>query len=146
MNFETWNLTVHWLDWKVNFAYVQIPLRRPDQTLSETRVTDQGLRQKSICWVRRSLTSLWTLCGRVRPGPVRVCIVEFHTDQTLSETWSQAGTCLDGSDSDRTRPGKVCGLVGDPSGPWVWSGRVRVVEFWNDPTRPDQRLSLAGPV
>jgi len=29
------------------------------------------------------------------------------------------------------RPDKVGGLVGDPSGPWVWPGRVRVhtVEF-----------------
>ena len=31
-------------------------------------------------------------------------------------------------------------------GPWVWSGRVRVVEFSNDTTRPDQRRSMAGPV
>ena len=36
------------------------------------------------------------------------------------------------------RPDKVRGLAGDPSGPWVWSGRVRVVEFRNDTTRPDQ--------
>ena len=33
------------------------------------------------------------------------------------------------------------GLVRDPSGPSVWSGRVRVVEFRNDATRPDQRQS-----
>jgi len=34
------------------------------------------------------------------------------------------------------RPDKVRGLVGDPSGPWFWSGRVRVV--WNlETTRPD---------
>ena len=34
-------------------------------------------------------------------------------------------------ETERTslRPDKVCGLVGDLSGPWVWSGRVRVVEF-----------------
>ena len=32
---------------------------------------------------------------------------------------------------ERTSPrlDKVGGLVGDPSGPWVWSGRVRLVEF-----------------
>ena len=45
---------------------------------------------------------------------------------------------------------KVRGLVGDPSGPWVWSGRVRVVELIEttrpDMTRPDQRQSLTGPV
>jgi len=39
---------------------------------------------------------------------------------------------------------KVRGLIGDPSGPWVWSGRVRVVEFRNDTTRPDQRQSPIG--
>jgi len=44
------------------------------------------------------------------------------------------------------RPDKVRGLVGDPSGPWVWFGRVRVVEFRNETTRPDQRQSLAGPI
>jgi len=44
------------------------------------------------------------------------------------------------------RPDKVGGLVGDPSGPSVWSGRVRVVEFRNDTTRPDQRQSLVGRV
>ena len=37
------------------------------------------------------------------------------------------------------RPDKVHGLVGDPSGPTVWSGRVCVVEFTSDTTRPDQR-------
>jgi len=47
------------------------------------------------------------------------------------------------------QPDKVRGLVGDPSGPWVWSGRVRVVtvvEFRNYTTRPDQRQSLVGAV
>ena len=44
------------------------------------------------------------------------------------------------------RPDKVRGLVGDPSGPWVWSGRVRVVESRSDTIRPDQRQSLVGPV
>ena len=36
------------------------------------------------------------------------------------------------------RPDKVRGLVGDPSGQWVWSGLVRVEEFRNDRTRTDQ--------
>jgi len=49
-------------------------------------------------------------------------LVEFDTGQTLSETWSQARTCL------------------------VVSGSVRVVEFRNDTTRIDQRQSLARPV
>ena len=44
------------------------------------------------------------------------------------------------------RPDKVRGLVGDPSGPWVWSGLVRVEEFRNDRTRTDQQQSLTGPV
>jgi len=42
------------------------------------------------------------------------------------------------------RPGKVRGLVGDSSGPCVWSGWVRAVEFRNDTTRPNQRRSLHG--
>jgi len=40
------------------------------------------------------------------------------------------------------RPDKIGGRVGDPSGRLVWSGRVRLVEFRNDTTRPDQRQSL----
>ena len=35
------------------------------------------------------------------------------------------------------------GIVGDPDGPWVWSGRV-LVEFRNDTTRLEQRQRLAG--
>jgi len=47
---------------------------------------------------------------------------------------------LSGEVYDQTKD-KVGGLVGDASGPWVWSGRVRVVEFT---TRPDQRHSGGG--
>ena len=48
----------------------------PDQTLSETRVGDPGLRPSPL-GPRGSPTSPRTLCGRVRSGPVRV--VEFVT-------------------------------------------------------------------
>jgi len=73
-----------------------------------------------------SNSTAWThgLCVPTRPDP-----------QTKSTHVEIERTSL--------RPDKVRGLVGDPSGPWVGSGRVRVVEFRNDTTRPDQRQSLA---
>ena len=38
---------------------------------------------------------------------------------------------------------KVRGLVGDPSGPWVWSDRARAEFYYTDTdsTRPDQTKS-----
>jgi len=65
-----------------------------------------------------SVGLVWS--GRRQSPWVRA--VEFDTDQTLLETWSQARTCL------------------------VESGRLHVVEFINDTTRPDQRQRLVEPV
>ena len=95
---------------------------RPDQTHGRL-----GLRQvRGLCLVVDfSAQSQHVPTGLVwsgrRQGPW-VRVVKFDTDQTLSETWSQARTCL------------------------VRSGPVRVAEFRNDTTRSDQRQSLVGPV
>jgi len=88
-------------------------------------------------------------CPRLRPDFRQSLVrVKFHymdpadfasrPDQTHRQ--SSHMSRLSGQVYDQK---KVRGLVGDPSGLWVWSGRVRVVESRNDTTRPDQRQSLA---
>ena len=135
---------------------VQIPLGGTDHTLS----ADPGLRPSPLR-PREFPTSQRTSSGRVRSGPVRE--VEFGTAPTRLCRWSGVVASFLNS-TTRThglcsRPGQTKsvhveteqtsqrpdgGLVGDPSGPWVWSGRVPVVEFRNDTTRPDQRQSSAS--
>jgi len=110
--------------WSCRF---EIPVQEPDQTRPMDRL---GLRQvRELCLVvdlsaksrhvrPLSVGLVWS--GRRQSPWVRA--VEFDMDQTLSETWSQARTCL------------------------VESGRLHVVAFINDTTRPDQRQRLVEPV
>ena len=84
--------------------------------------------------VRTSSVGLvWS--GRRRSPWVRV--VEFETDQTLSESWSQARTCLVGSGLVRV----VEFRRHDQTRPATKSGRARLVEFghyrapWPAPNR-----------
>jgi len=82
-----------------------------------------------------------------KPG---LCLIPLHgpTDFVCDLTRPEPRTKSVHIETERTslRPDKVGGLAGDLSGPWVWSGRFRVVEFRNDTTRPDQRQNLAGRV
>jgi len=96
-------------------------------------------------------------CPRLRPG-LRQSLVRVKFHYTDPRTWSATRPDQTRPDLRRTksvhveiertslRPDKVRGLVGDPCGPRVWSGRVLVVEFRNDVTRPDQRQNPVGPV
>ena len=74
-------------------------------------------------------------CPRLQPVSDKVWSVSNSTTRTQGVVCDPTGPdsrtkCVH-VETERTslRPDKVCGLVGDPSGPWVWSGRVRVVEF-----------------
>ena len=144
---------------------VQIPLGGPDQTLSETRVGGPSLRQ-SPPGPRGSPTSPRTLSGRIRSGPCsgiwhgpdqtlslvgsgRV-VSEFHytNPRTLSATrpdqthgQSPYMSRLSGQVYDQIKTTDVCG---DPSGPWFWSGRVRVVRNL-ETTRPDPTSDKVWP-
>ena len=136
---------------------VQIPLGGTDHTLS----ADPGLRPSPLR-PREYPTSQRTSSGRVRdpvrsvkwnlarPRPTRLCrslvgcgrvVSKFHyTDpRTLSETRPDQ---IHGHSPYMSR---LSGQVYD-SGLWVWSGRVREMEFRHDTTRPDQRQSLFGPL
>ena len=121
-------------------TYVQIPLGGPDQTLSlvgsgrfyTDRTRLDKTRSRQVSDLQSGLQCQSSLhgptdvvCDPSRPDP-RTKSVHVETERTS------------------LRPDKVGGLVGDPRGLWVWSGRVRVVEFRNDTTRPDQRQSLTG--
>jgi len=127
-----------------------------------------GLRQSPV-GPRGFPTSPRTLSGRIRSDPCPR-VVEFGTDRVRLCRWSGLvvsfpnsttrtyGLCLP---PDQTRPTnrvRTCRDWADksttgqsprtcrrPSGSWVWSGRVHVVEFTNDTTRPDQR-QIAKPV
>ena len=74
-----------------------------------------------------------------KSGP---CLIPLHgpTDFVCNPTGPDPQTESVHVEIERTslRSDRVGGLVGDPSGPWVWSGRVLVVEFGNDTTSPDQ--------
>ena len=131
---------------------------RPDQTCPRLR---PGLRQ-SLVRVKFHHTDPRTLSA-TRPDPTRPdmsapvtsfptksgpCQIPLHgpTDFVCDPTRPDQTNGQSPYMRTRLRPDKVRGLVGDPSGPWVWSGRVRVVEVRNDTTRPDQRQSLVEPV
>ena len=88
-------------------------------------------------WHGRGQT--WSLVGSGR------LVSKFHyTDPgTLSATRPDQTRLTDKVSPYMSRlSGQVYDQTGDPSGPWVWSGRVRAVELRNDTTRPDQRQSL----
>jgi len=108
----------------------------------------------------------YRFCRRPGSGRVRVRVVKFGRGRDRLCRWSglvvlflNSTTRTHGLHATRPDPrtksvrveiertslrsDKVRGLVRDPSGPWIWSGRVRVVEFRSDTTRPDQRQSLA---
>ena len=102
------------------FTNVQIPLDRPYQTLSETRVSDK------VCWVH---------CRSIQ-------ITVHGPGQTLSLVGSGLVSFL--NSTTRTRPDQTHGPLGSPTRPpdfvwsqtcllnldmyglcpWVWSGRV----------------------
>ena len=148
-----WNTNKMWkrIDSKsiIHFCllYVaQILLDGPDQTLSlvgsgrivsKFRYTDRT-GPDTFAPATRSLT---------KSGP---CQMSLHgpTDLVCDPTRPDPSVRVE-IERKSLQPDKVRGLVGDPSGPWVWSGRVRVVtvvEFRNYTTRPDQRQSLVGAV
>jgi len=128
------------------------------------RVVEFGIGRDRLCRRSGLVVSFLHSATRTRPDTTR----HVHAcDQVFDKVWPVSNSIIhrptgfvyDTARPDpRTksvhveierkslRPDKVRGLVGDPSGPWVWSGRVRVVEFRNDTTRPDQRQGLVGPV
>ena len=59
-----------------------------------------------------------------------VGVVEFDTDQTLSETWSQARTCLVGSMWWNLEP-----TLPDPTSEKVWSDPCQIPLHGPDPTK-----------
>ena len=91
------------------------------------------------------------LCGHMSTPATRSltksgpCQIQLHGPTSVGLVWLQTKSVHVETERTSLRPDKLRGLVGDPSGPWVWSGRVRVVEFRNDTTRHDQRQSLVGP-
>ena len=74
--------------------------------------------------------------------PTRLCLRRHATRPAARTQCVQYMSRLSGGQVyDQTKSADVCG---DASGRWVWSGRVRLVEFTNDTTRPDQRQSGGG--
>jgi len=120
--------------------------RRPshnDDIWSVPNDKSQGLLPKNNLSARRSTFSRDCVCSFVRAGchtahaysnTGRLC--PTRPDQTHGQ--SPYMSRLSGPVYDQTESADVCG---DPSGLWVWSGRVCVVEFRNDTTRSDQRQS-----
>ena len=108
----------------------------PDQTRPATRL---GIRQVSgLCLLSgcRFVSSISTcvdfVCGSGLVGTQSpwVHVVEFDTDQTLSETWSQARTCLVGSMWWNLEP-----TLPDPTSEKVWSDPCQIPLHGPDPTK-----------
>ena len=135
-------------------AYVQIPLNGPDQTLSlvgsvgSARVSDKS----GPDVVAGRVWSCRVLIPLHRPDRTRPDMSAPATSSPTKSAPCQAPLHgLTDFVCDPTRPDprtkavqKVLrGCVRRPkrSVCLVWSGRVRVVEFKNDTTRPDQRQS-----
>jgi len=122
-------------------AVVQIPLGGPDQTAGDP----------SALGPRGSPTSPPTLSGRVRSGACP-CSGIWHgpTDFVCDPTRPDQRTKSAHVETERTslRPDKIRGLVGDPSGPLVLSGRVRSgpcsgIQKRHDQTQPATKSGRA---
>jgi len=124
---------------------------RPDQThgplgspTSQRTLSGRRLvRQISICtdFVRGS-----GLVGSGRRQSPWVRVVEFDTDQTLSETWSQARTCLVGSGRVRFVQWNLETTRSDPTSDKVWPGpcQIPLHGYGLGRIRPDKVHGLVG--